>query len=398
MPTTDKTAAGAHAPVIPRDSAANLARDLRLLIDESYDWLLTHWLQVVIAAAIGTAIVVALIGLRTLGKRLCRDDAIERPTVTAWPVIIGNAIAKTRLWFMIALAAKLVVSGTNPPAALLSVVGGAFTIASALQCAIWAREIILGAVEHRAGEDIEHSAVGSAMGIIRLLVTIAIFRHRYDPDPRQSGRERHRARRGARHRRHRDRPRCAGHLRRICSRHLAIIFDRPFRRGDSDPVELHVRLGGGDRPLNRRAVRALTGEQIVIANKALLDKELHNFARLDRRRMSFTLGVTYETPVDVLEGIPALVRGIVEGTEKCSVVRCGFTTFGASSLDFALQIDVHSENYNEVFDTTSRLGLAILRAFNDAGIAFAYPTQTSYTAAPGGKIVNPWPPLAEEKA
>ena len=138
-------------------------------------------------------------------------------------------------------------------------------------------------------------------------------------------------------------------------------------------------------------MRALTGEQIVIANKALLDKQLHNFARLDRRRMGFTLGVTYETPIDLLEGIPARVREIVNGTDTCSVVRCGFTTFAASSLDFELQFDVHSENYNEVFDTASHVGLAILKAFNAAGIAFAYPTQTSYTAAPDGTPVNPYP-------
>ena len=97
--------------------------------------------------------------------------------------------------------------------------------------------------------------------------------------------------------------------------------------------------------------------------------------------MSYALGIVYETPMARLEEIPAIVRGIVEATDKCSMVRCGFTGFGASSLDFELLLDVHSENYNEVFDTHSRVGLAILAAFDAAGIAFAYPTQTSYAAS-----------------
>jgi len=34
---------------------------------------------------------------------------------------------------------------------------------------------------------------------------------------------------------------------------------------------------------------------------------------------------------------------------------------------------------------------SILERFNELGIAFAYPTQTSYTAAPDGTLIYPWP-------
>ena len=40
----------------------------------------------------------------------------------------------------------------------------------------------------------------------------------------------------------------------------------------------------------------------------------------------------------------------------------------------------------------SGLGAAMGRRFAELGIAFAYPTQTTYTAAPDGTLVMPWPP------
>jgi small-conductance mechanosensitive channel len=74
------------------------------------------------------------------------------------------------------------------------------------------------------------------------------------------------------------------------------------------------------------------------------------------------------------------------------MVRCGLTGFGASSLDFELQFDVHSIDYEYVFETRSRIVIELLKTFNEAGIEFAYPTQTTFTAAPDGTLVMPYAP------
>ena len=95
-----------------------------------------------------------------------------------------------------------------------------FTIAFALQGAIWARELILGADRppRRRGRrrrrarqrDGDHPRAGQRRPV----------RDRDHPHPRQSRRERHRAGRRPRHRRHRHRPRRAGHLLRPVRRAL----------------------------------------------------------------------------------------------------------------------------------------------------------------------------------
>jgi small-conductance mechanosensitive channel len=68
--------------------------------------------------------------------------------------------------------------------------------------------------------------------------------------------------------------------------------------------------------------------------------------------------------------------------------------YGASSLDFELQFDVKSEVWQKVFDARSQVLIALLQRFQDEGIEFAYPTQTSFTAAPDGTLIMPYP--AEE--
>jgi len=114
-------------------------------------------------------------------------------------------------------------------------------------------------------------------------------------------------------------------------------------------------------------------------------------ARLHRRRHVLTIGITYQTPPETCAEIPAIIKEIVEAHPKCQLIRCGMTAFSPSSLDYEAQFDVLSEVYDEVFDARSKVCIAILQRFNAEGIEFAYPTQTSFTAAPDGRLIMPYP-------
>lgn len=128
----------------------------------------------------------------------------------------------------------------------------------------------------------------------------------------------------------------------------------------------------------------------------MLSEALHNLGRLDRRRLVHKFGVTYQTAPETCEKIPQCSARSWRGMTGATLVRCGMTGFGASGLNFELQFEVHSEVYDVVFNTPSKVLIAILWAFNDAGAAFAYTTQTTFTAAPDGTLVMPYaePPIA----
>jgi small-conductance mechanosensitive channel len=138
----------------------------------------------------------------------------------------------------------------------------------------------------------------------------------------------------------------------------------------------------------------LDGQEVVISNANLLNKEVHNFALLEHRRFHLMIGVTYQTPVETLRAIPGTIRGLVDAHEHFKMVRCALVNFGASSLDFELVFDVHSTDFEYTFSAKGDLIVEILGAFNKAGVEFAYPTQTTFTAAPDGTLVMPYADLA----
>jgi small-conductance mechanosensitive channel len=74
------------------------------------------------------------------------------------------------------------------------------------------------------------------------------------------------------------------------------------------------------------------------------------------------------------------------------------TGFGDSTLDFELQFDVNSTDYEFVYRTRSDVCIDILDAFNQANIQTAYPTQTTFTAAPDGTLIMPYPTPAPAAA
>ena len=103
---------------------------------------------------------------------MCERD----PTGRGWPTIVGRAVTRTNNFFIVMAAAKLVAGYAGPPAEVATTINFLWTIAAVFQAAIWAREIILGAVEHRTNREGHPSeALGSAMGLIRLLVTFVLF-------------------------------------------------------------------------------------------------------------------------------------------------------------------------------------------------------------------------------
>ena len=111
--------------------------------------------------------------------------------------------------------------------------------------------------------------------------------------------------------------------------------------------------------------------------------------------MSFTIGVTYETPPDKLRAIPGITRAIIEA-DGHTFIRCGMTGFGASSIDYELQFDVLSDEYLIVFNARHAIGMELIERFAAEGIGFAYPTQVSYSAAPDGTLVLPYASDAPE--
>lgn len=156
---------------------------------------------------------------------------------------------------------------------------------------------------------------------------------------------------------------------------LAIVLDKPFVIGDFIIVGDH--LGVVENVgLKTTRIRSLSGEQIAFANSDILGSRIRNYGRMYERRVVFQLGVTYHTGQAELEAIPAMVKEAVEACDKTRFDRSHFARYGDFSLIIESVYYVLTPDYNLYMDIQQAINLDLRRKFADAGIEFAFPTQT----------------------
>lgn len=156
---------------------------------------------------------------------------------------------------------------------------------------------------------------------------------------------------------------------------LAIGLDKPFVIGDfvvfGDVSGTIEKVG-----LKTTHIRSISGEQIVCSNTELLKNTIHNYKRMSKRRVEFGFGVTYETPPEVLAGIPAIVKTAITRLENTRFDRAHFNSFGPSSLDFVVVYFISSSDFNLYMDIQQAINLYIMEKFQEINVEFAYPTTT----------------------
>ena len=388
--STSNTAAVAAATRKPIFDSGDVADQAQNFLSIAAAWLTSHWLQILIATGVATAIVLALHAARRFARRLCEREAAS----VDWRVVIGRALVRTGNFFIVMLAAKLVgdtFAFAAPPVEVAKTINFLWTLASVFQVAVWVRELILGAIEHRTSAQTYHGeALTSAMGIIRLLVSFALFAIALVVVLDNFGVNVTGLVAGLG---------VGGIAIGLAAKGifddlfaaLAIIFDRPFRRGDT--ISYDQTTGTVEEiGLKSTRIRAMTGEERIISNKNLLDKEVQNLTRRDYRRIRFTLGVVQWTPVAQLQAIPQLMKEVVEADGR-TLVRAGFFQFGASSYDFDVEFDSPTAAFADFFDARHTVGIAIIERLNNEGIALAYPTQTEFGAPKEAVAELVWPNL-----
>lgn len=158
---------------------------------------------------------------------------------------------------------------------------------------------------------------------------------------------------------------------------FAIYFDKPFEVGDLISVGEH--LGTVEKiGIKTTRIRALQGEEVVISNKELTSAQIQNFKKLDERRISFDIGVLYETSKENLKEVTEIIKDSVEETDKVRFERSHFKAFGDSALIFETVYTVLSTEYEDYMNVQESINFKVYEKFKEKGIEMAYPTQTLY--------------------
>ena len=159
--------------------------------------------------------------------------------------------------------------------------------------------------------------------------------------------------------------------------YLVIFFDKPFEVGDfiifDDKMGTVEYIG-----IKTTRIRTLGGEQLICANADLTNSRVHNYKRMEERRIVFGFGVTYNTSAGKLKIIPGLVKKIIEIMESTRFDRAHLKSFGASSLDFEVVYFISTPDYNKYMDIQQSINVRLFESFEEKQIEFAFPTQTIF--------------------
>jgi small-conductance mechanosensitive channel len=162
---------------------------------------------------------------------------------------------------------------------------------------------------------------------------------------------------------------------------LSIGFDKPFEIGDfvvfGDVAGSIEHIG-----LKTTRIRSLSGEQIVCSNAELLKQTLHNYKRMNTRRIVFQFGISYRTPSDKAKAVADLVKQIIDEIDEAKFDRAHFLSFAESRLLYEVVYIMQTADFNRYMDVQQRINLCLLEGVKGLDVDFAFPVRELRHAEP----------------
>ncbi|MCB9682843.1 MAG: mechanosensitive ion channel family protein [Alphaproteobacteria bacterium] len=162
---------------------------------------------------------------------------------------------------------------------------------------------------------------------------------------------------------------------------LNVFVDRPFQIGD------WVRIGdveGVVEEVGFRSTRVRTfhNSQVTLPNSTITNANVDNLGRRPRRRQRFLLGLTYDTPPDLLAAYAQGVRAILAAHPH---VQNSYEVHVHDLADSSIQILVYyhivCDDWHTELATRAQNILEFLRLAEALGVSFAFPSTSVYVAS-----------------
>lgn len=324
----------------------------------------------------GTVIVLALV--RWVVVR--RLSAIAARTATWLDDLVVDVIRRTKDWFIVVVGLSIAMKGVVVArAGVASILHGALVIGVMLQVAIWVNGAIKFWVVHyrqsRGGDGASVATVQGfaflgriALGAVLLVATLGFLGVNVTTFVAGLG--------------------ITGIAIALAVQNvlgdlfaaLSIVLDKPFVIGDFitvDNIEGTVEHVG----LKTTRVRAIGGEQVIVANADLLRSRIRNYRRLAERRVVLVFRLPHETDPALAMRVPSMLQEIVERQKPVRFDRAHLRTVGESSLEYEVVYFVTTPDYLTHMNVQQAINFETLTRFRTEKVSVA----TLYRLPPTGR-------------
>jgi len=156
---------------------------------------------------------------------------------------------------------------------------------------------------------------------------------------------------------------------------FTIFLDKPFTVGDLVKVD---GVEGTVEKVGFRSTRIRTSEKTMatIPNRGMIDGVLENLSLRNSRKVSFIIGLTYETNSASLRNIITEIESYINNHKGTSDDgNASFKSFGDSGLNVEVNYFVTELNYAQFLQIRQEINLEIMDIVMRNKSDFAYPTQ-----------------------
>jgi len=160
---------------------------------------------------------------------------------------------------------------------------------------------------------------------------------------------------------------------------IMILFDRPFTIGDwiktSDTEGVVEDIG-----FRSTKIRTFENSLVSVPNSKIANEAVENFSLRKRRRIRFTIGVTYSTPKEKLELAVDKIREMLANHERIykKTQLVYFTEFADSSMNIFIYCYTDTSVWTEYLDIKQDVNFKIISIMEELGIDFAFPSLSVY--------------------
>ena len=158
---------------------------------------------------------------------------------------------------------------------------------------------------------------------------------------------------------------------------ISIFWDKPFQIDDY--IEISGKSGTvAEVGIRSTRLRTVGGTTVVLPNSQVANSVLENYSTRTARRMTLTIGLTYDTDADKMEQAIGIIEETikkVDGTNHDDIM-IRFVNFGAYSLDLEVVYWITDmSNWKMIIH---QINMGIKRNLDAAKLDMAFPTETHY--------------------
>ncbi|RYD06096.1 hypothetical protein N752_06090 [Desulforamulus aquiferis] len=160
---------------------------------------------------------------------------------------------------------------------------------------------------------------------------------------------------------------------------IVIITEKPFSIGDwiSTPS-----VEGTVEDITFRSTRIRTFSQalVTVPNATLANENITNWSRMGKRRITFNLGVNYDTPKSKLENTINKIKDFLKNHPHIhqDTIFVTFDHFNENSLDIFLYFFTNTTVWEDYLKIKEDINFSIMQILENEGVSIAFPSRTLY--------------------